>query len=163
MNNIQLTQLRAAILADTTPSVQAALAIRNDNEIARLYNLESTFIVWRTSVSQDEIQLNGFDWVLVDNLSVGKARIWEWLFNNQARSLNPSKANVRAGIQECWKGTAAMLAVQAVVLGHCKRPATVAERVFTTGTGTDATPGDLGSFEGSLSVNDVSTALNNNG
>ena len=63
---------------------------------------------------------NGFDWVEVDNLTVGKARIWEWLFDNATTTINPSKANVRAGIAECWKGTAAKLAVQAAVLAHCK-------------------------------------------
>lgn len=156
----ELTSLRAALLADTDPSVQAAVSARNDTEVARLYNLPSTFIVWRDNVSQDAIMGNGFDWVRVDNLTIGKARIWEWLFANPTRSINPSKANVRAAIAECWKGTAADLAVQAAVLGHCKRPATFAERVFATGTGTDVTPGLLGSFVGNVTIDDVGRALN---
>lgn len=120
---------------------------------------DPAFVVWKSSVSQDEIMQNGFDWLLVDNLTVGKARIWDWLFSNSERAINPSKANVRAGIAECWKGTAQMLAQQAVVLGHCKRAATRAEKVFATGTGSDATPATMG-HEGSVSWQDVYTARN---
>lgn len=116
------------------------------------------FIVWRTSVTQDEIMQNGFDWVRVDNLSVGKARIWEWLFDNQSATCNPSKVNVRAGIDECWKGTAADLAVRAAIYVHCKRPANLLEKLFATGTGTDASPATM-TIEGSISYNDVYTAM----
>lgn len=128
--------------------------------IAQAYNLPATpnFIVWRTSVTQDEIMQNGFDWVRVDNLSVGKARIWEWLFDNQSATCNPSKVNVRAGIDECWKGTAADLAVRAAVYVHCKRPATRIEKLLATGTGSDASPATM-TFEGSLSYQDVQQAM----
>ena len=102
---------------------------------------------------------NGFDWVRVDNLSVGKARIWEWLFDNAQAAISPSKDNVRAGIAECWRGTAADLAVQAAVLTHCRRACTRGERYFASGTGTEATPGKLGIFEGLLSAQDISDAL----
>ena len=159
----QLPALKAAILADTDPAVIAALGGgevgRNDTELARLYNLPTTFICWRKSVSQDEIMQNGFDWVRVDNLSIGKARIWEWLFDNPNRVINPSKANVRLGIDECWKGTAPDLAVRAAVYLHCKRAAKKTEKLFATGTGTDADPGLL-VFEGDVTINDIGTAMN---
>jgi hypothetical protein len=127
--------------------------------MARVLNLPTAFVVWRSSVGQDEIMQNGFDWVRVDNLSIGKARIWEWLFDNDQRSINPSKANVRAGIDEAWKGTAADLAVRAAVYVHCKRPATRAEQILGSGTGTDAAPGLLG-YEGSVSINDLGEMWN---
>ena len=128
--------------------------------VAAAYNLPASpeFIVWRTSVSQDEIMQNGFDWVRVDNLSVGKARIWEWLFSNQQRAMNPSKINVRAGIDETWKGTAADLAVRAAVYAHCTRAATRAEKLFATGTGTVASPATM-TQDGALSYNEVQAAL----
>ena len=116
------------------------------------------FIVWRTSVTDDEIMQNGFDWLRVDNLSVGKARIWEWLFDNNAGAINPSKVNVRAGIDECWKGTAADLAVRAAVYIHCKRKANLLEKLFATGTGSDASPATM-AIEGSISYNEVHTAM----
>ena len=117
------------------------------------------FIVWRSNVSQDEIMQNGFDWTRVDNLSVGPARVWEWMFTNAGRSINPSKANVRAGIEAVWKGTAQDLAVRAAVYVHCKRAATVVEKLFATGAGSDAAPATM-SYEGQISYFDVEQARN---
>jgi len=116
------------------------------------------FIVWKTSVTKDEIMQNGFDWVQVDNLTVGKARIWDWLFDNAQKSINPTKANVRAGIDECWKGTAAMLAVRAAVYVHCKRTANGIEKILATGTGSDGSPAVLGA-QGTLTYLDVVQAM----
>ena len=150
----QQTTLKAAILADS-----ALNQIYTDGDLGALasaLNADSSTIVWRTSVTKDEIMQNGFDWVEVDNLTVGKARIWEWLFDNQTSSINPAKDNVRAGIAECWKGTAAKLAVQAAVLAHCKRNASVLESLFVTGTGTTASPALLG-VEGDVSWYDLTS------
>lgn len=157
----QRTQLAAHFRANADQAVIDALATRNDTELTRLYNMPSPLYAWRSLVTQDEITMNGFDWVEVDNLSVGKARIWEWLFLNAPRSINPSLPNVRAGIVECWKGTAAKLAVQAAVLAKCKRLATLAESIFVTGVGTIGDPALLG-FEGLISIEDVGRALNDN-
>ena len=154
---------KTALAADVAKDPAFAELPRNSDgayAVAAAYNLPASpeFIVWRTSVSQDEIMQNGFDWVRVDNLSVGKARIWEWLFNNQSRSMNPSKINVRAGIDETWKGTAADLGVRAAVYAHCKRKATRAEKLFSTGTGTDASPATM-TQDGALSYSEVQAAL----
>lgn len=129
-------------------------------EIARLLqaNASPEFIVWRTSVTKDEIMQNGFDWVRVDNLSVGKARIWDWLFDNQGNVFNPSKVNVRAGVDECWKGTAADLAVRNAVYVHCKRAANVLEKLFATGTGTTASPATM-AVEGTIGYNELANAM----
>ena len=147
----QIITLRAACFASPTA---AAFFVEPGNAAGLQAYLNGAsspaFYVYRTSVAQDEITQNGFDWVRVDNLSVGKARIWEWLFLNAARSINPSKPNVRAGIEEVWKGTAADLAVRASVLGHCRRVASVAERAFATGVGSEANPGDA-AWSGSVS------------
>jgi hypothetical protein len=126
--------------------------------LAAAYNTTvQAFIVWKSSVTQDEVMLNGFDWARVDNLSVGKARIWEWLFKNAAGAINPSKTNIRAGIDACWTGTAADLAVRAAVYVHCKRAATRIEKLFATGTGTDATPATM-AVEGDITPNQVQEA-----
>ena len=129
-------------------------------EIARLLqaNASPEFIVWRTSVTKDEIMQNGFDWVRVDNLSVGKARIWDWLFDNQGNVFNPSKVNVRAGVDECWKGTAADLLVRDAVYVHCKRAANVLEKLFATGTGTTASPATM-AVEGTIGYNELANAM----
>lgn len=134
----QLATLKAAIDGDP---VLAAKPLNSDGyfDIAQILNGQLAtpdFFVWRSSVTQDTIMQNGFDWVRVDNLSVGKARIWEWLFDNAAAAINPSKANVRSGIAETWKGTAADNAVRFVVFGHCQAKATRAQKLFAVGAGT---------------------------
>lgn len=143
LTTAQKATLKTAIQADST--LNEMYVAGNYGPLADALNAEvvPAFVVWRTSVSQDEIMLNGFDWVRVDNLTIGKARIWEWLFVNDAKVINPSKSNVRAGIDEVWKGTAADLAVRAAVYTHCKRNATVLEKIFATGTGTDVSPATM--------------------
>lgn len=100
------------------------------------------YIVWKPSISQSDVQQSdGWDWTRVDNLSVGKARIWEWLF--KFGSIAPSSANVRAGIDAAWVGTAADLANRAIVYTVAKRKATVFEKLLATGTGTTQSPANM--------------------
>jgi hypothetical protein len=154
----QRITLKAHILA--TPDLNAYVADSVWTAIADLLNTNASpdFIAWKTSVNLDEIMQNGFDWTQVDNQTVGKARIWDWMFSNATRTINPNKANVRAGIDECWKGTAAMLAVRAAVYVHCKRPALRGEKLFATGTGTDASPASM-AYEGDIGFMDVQIAM----
>ena len=112
----------------------------------------SNFIVWKTTVNMDEIMRNGMDWARVDNLTVGKARIWDWI--GRLGSFNASKVNIRAGIDAAWVGTAVDLAVRAVVYTHCKRKANILEKLLATGTGTDADPATM-SVEGTLGYQEV--------
>lgn len=151
MTPAEITALRAACFADP---VAAAFFAPGEGKAAGLRAYLNSIAspdrtVWRTQVQQDEIMLNGFDWARVDNLSVGKARIWEWLFSNELRVINPSKANVRAGIDATWVGTQADLNVRAAVYVHCKRPATNAERLLSAGTGSVASPAVM-TFEGEV-------------
>jgi len=143
----QRASLKTDIIANAQPGQPLALlyAANDFDGIADWYSSLASppFIVWRTSVSQDEIMQNGFDWTRVDNLSVGKARVWEWMFDNEAHAFNPSRGNVRAGIDAVWVGTQADLAVRAAIYVHCKRPATRAEKLFATGTGSDISPAVL--------------------
>ena len=158
-----LTTAQQQALKAYIDSVPELAALPNDSSsaliIAQALQAEASpaFIVWRSSVTQDEIMLNGFDWVRVDNLTVGKARIWEWMFGNDAGAINPSKPNIRAGIDEVWKGTAADLAVRATVYTHCKRKANILEKVLATGTGSDASPATMG-YEGAVAYWDVQAA-----
>ena len=156
LTNAQLATLQADILAD--PALAEFVSSGRDNAITSAYNSDSGAIVWRTSAQRGEVMGDWFDWSQVDNLTAGQARIWDYLFDNDARSCNPANSNVRAGIAECWKGTAAKLAVQAMVLGYCKRPATRAEALFATGNKTLASPGTM-TFEGVITDADIARAL----
>lgn len=115
-----------------------------------------TWIVWKTNVTRKEVLQNGFDWTRLDNLSVGKARIWSDIFVDGA--LDASRPNVRTGIEAVWVGTQADLDVRAAVYVHCKRQATRIEKLLSTGTGTSAVPATMG-FEGSISYQDVLDAM----
>ncbi len=154
----QMQALKDNILADPVMSVKPA---NSDGswDIAVLYNqtVAPSFYVWRTDVPVEEIVKNGFDWAQVDNLTVGKARIWDWL--TKVGYINASKINVRAGIDECWKGTAALVSVRDVIYTHLYRPATRIEKLFSTGTGTIASPAVM-NFEGVISYIDVDQARN---
>ena len=132
--------------------------VTDEQVIANYYNAASAFIVWRTLVAWDTIMTNGMDWTRCDNLSVGKTRIWEWMFRNAQNAIDPSKPNVRAGIDATWVGTGADLAVRAAVYVHCKRPATRFEQLYVTGTGSDAAPGTM-ALQGNVSAQDVSDTL----
>lgn len=128
-------------------------------DIAIALNLSATIActVWKTKVEVDEIMRNGMDWTQVDNLSVGKARIWDWM--TKLGGFNASKINVRAGIDAAWVGTAAMLAVRASIYVHCKRLASQAEKLLATGTGVDpASPATL-VYEGNLNYQEVGLAM----
>ena len=144
----QVTTLRS--LAQADPVASGYMVNGNDTQLAEWFNTPGSFIVWKTSVSVDEIMRNGMDWARVDNLTTGKARIWDWL--SRLGAFDASKANIRAGIDAAWVGTAADLAVRATVYTHCKRPATRAEGSLATGTGTTANPGVM-VYEGLLSAN----------
>jgi hypothetical protein len=113
-------------------------------EIAVLLNAPAApdFYIWKSSVTNAEILQNGMDWLRVDNLTIGKSRIWEWMF--QFGSVDPSKANVRAGIAEVWKGTAADNAVRLSVFQHCQTLATRLQKLFATGAGTATTVDGVG-------------------
>lgn len=155
----QKAAIKAHILASPDLSPMASGPGTDYGAIAAAMSAPGATVVWRTSLTQPEIYANGFDWVQVDNLTNGQARIWEWLFDNPGKSMNPSKLNVRAGISECWKGTAAKVAVATVVLGHCKRAATRVEDLFDSGgQGTTADPATL-SYEGGMTIADVGEVL----
>lgn len=161
LTTAQLATLKTDINSGVNASaLSVAIASRDGDFIAGFYNTDASpaFTVWKTNVTQDEIMQNGFDWTRVDNLSLGKARIWEWMFNNQARAFNPSKANVRAGIDATWVGTIPDLNVRAAVYGHCKRFATLIEKLFATGTGTDAVPATM-SFSGEVTGPQILAAM----
>ena len=168
LTTAQKTTLKTDILANANTvnygGVDVAINLLPNNSdanfaIAGWYNQQVSpdWTVWRTAVTRKEILQNGFDWTRLDNLSVGKARVWSDIFVDGF--INPSKVNVRAGIDAVWVGTAQDLAVRSVVYGHCKRNATRAEKVFASGTGSDASPATM-AVEGKLLADDVYAARN---
>jgi len=148
LTSTQRQTLKADILA--TPEAAQLFTDGNLSGLADYYNAPAApgVTVWKPQVTRTEIMQNGFDWTRVDNLSIGKARVWEWMFTEGFT--NPSKVNVRAGIDQVWVGTAADLAVRAAVYVHCKRLASRIEKLFATGAGSDAAPATM-AVEGPIS------------
>lgn len=156
----QAATLKAYILADPVLAPLTSGPGTDYGAIAAALNTDASpaFVVWKTSITEGEIlQDAGMDWTRVDNLSVGKSRIWEWMFRNQ--TINPSQANIRTGIAAVWVGTAADLAVQAAALAKCKRNANRVEKLFATGTGSTASPATM-TAEGPVSLSDIAGLFN---
>lgn len=140
----QLALLRAEI--DGDPAL-AAKPLNSDGYFETALALNTTpaspdFYVWRTSISVADIMSNGFDWTRVDNMTVGEARIWE--FMTALGSIDPSKANIRAGVNEAFKGTAQDDSMRLVIFGHCQELASRTKKLFATGAGTSTTNDGVG-------------------
>lgn len=157
LTNTQRTVLAAHIRANQDPLVVSALSARNDTEMARLYNLDSTFIVWRENIDPTEYR-EAMVWTEIDNLTIGKARIWEWITQNMTMPVDATKDNIRAGIAEVFP---ANQSTRAALLAIAKEPASLAESIFATGTGSNAAPG-VRVFVGDVSIEDIGRALNDN-
>jgi hypothetical protein len=151
MNNEQLLILKAGILAET--ALAADIAAGNHSIILDYMNADSTFVVWKTKVLAQQIMEDAFIWTDVDQLTVGKSRIWDWL--TRFGNFNAAKATVRQGLADCFGAASAMATA---IIPHLKRFATRAEKLYATGTGTTAAPGLL-VFEGKIQMYDVVQAL----
>jgi hypothetical protein len=157
LTTAQLTTLKAAILAETDATFVDYRSQGATGAMANWLNqiTNPAWIVWRTDVSPNEYR-DAITWTEVDALTTGsKYRIWEWLTMSMTAPIDFSRLNVRQGLQDCW---ASNTTTRASLLVVAKRTATRAEKLFSTGTGTTATPATLG-FEGSLSPDDIVSAL----
>ena len=149
---------KAALAADVALDPAFASLPHNSDgafAIAEAYNLivSPAFIVWKTDVATKQIMENGFVWTAVDALTAGKARIWDWM--SRVGSINPAKVNVRQGLVDCFGASSAMATA---IQPHLKRSATRVEKLFASGTGSDASPATM-AFEGNLSYAEVRSAM----
>ena len=177
----QKAALKAAILASQDAAIVAAATNRNDSELMRLLNLDSAFMVWRSTTSGDAV-MDAILWerftpadtpdgsiiqtnrlllcqakqINLQILLQGRQSIATGLLNTR-KTLTDALLNVPSGAGGVTQDAGWLGAGRVKVT--INRPATVAERVFATGTGTAGTPGDL-VWEGMLGVNDVGDVMN---
>ena len=142
LTSSQLATLRAACFADP----EAAVFFQAPGDASGLLaylNADTSppLVVWRSSVGRVEIQQDNFDWTQLEALTEGAARVWSDLFVDGV--INPSKLNVRVGIDSVWKDSAESLAVRDTIYAHCKRTASRAEKAFSTGVGSDEDPANV--------------------
>jgi len=153
----QLVTLRADIDADPVFSV---LPNNDDTSfaIAEAYNQTASpdWIVWRTNLSREEL----FDATVLTELisrSQGERDTYRTMLDQGV--VSAAKASIRQAFADIFSGPAGAT-TRAQLTAVAKRTATRAEKLFSTGTGSDAAPATM-SFEGSLSYHDVAQARAN--
>lgn len=161
----QLATLKAAILADNALASQpqsddGAFAIQDALKATATPN----FYIWKGpgEVTRGEILGNGYDWPRVDNLTQGKARIWDqMMLVIDLGELRMAQANVRAGVNAAFDGVADAN-MRMSIFGHHQRLANRGERIFATGTGTTTTNSGAGpgttEVYGVISIADIKAA-----
>lgn len=154
----QLATLKTSIAADP---VLNAKPNNSDGafDIAAAYNLAASpsFTVWKTKVLVAEVgdKFNGAE--LAGLTTANQSRL-QTIAMYSAAGLNPSLADRRAAFDDIFSGAGGAL-TRANLLALWKRLATRGEKLYATGTGSDASPGTL-VFEGQITGQDVESARN---
>ncbi len=158
MTSSQLTTLKADILADPVLSLIDHTSTAGYIQLAAVYNAQAspTFTVWKTNVSIGDVGKN-FSSSELGGLTSANLQRLQTLAQYRASGVNPTLATDRAFFDDVFSG-AGGTNTRAALLILWKRLATRAEKLFATGTGSDAVPATL-SFEGIVSPNDISAAF----
>lgn len=162
LNAAQIATLKADITANSAQFGSIPNTLDGAFAIAAAYNLPASpdFYVWRTSLSLDEVVSRTLDdstaWSWTTYLALDQAHrdCWRDMFSATG-SVNPSLANLRAGMSAIF-GAGAQLTFLAAV---AKRTSSRIEKVLSTGTGSSASPAVMG-YEGQINYNDVYAARN---
>jgi hypothetical protein len=147
LTDAQKVTLKADILANA--DTLAAYNIGNLDALEKAYNALASpaFIVWKGTLTSAEARaaISGGDGLAqLDNLTAGKRDSLLWVFDADT---HPGNAAQRAAIEGLC-GTQNML--KAAILAAQKRSATRLEKLFSIGTGSDASPATM-ALEGQVS------------
>ena len=155
LTTAQLQALKTYI--NTVPG-WAAQPLNSDGAyfIAQELNKEvvPAFVVWKTNVARNEVG-KAFQATALANITAGNN---DKLANFAAwnESVNPSRADQRAFFDDVFS-VAAGASTRAALLALWKRSANHVEKLFSTGTGSDASPATM-VVEGSISYQEVEQA-----
>lgn len=124
--------------------------------IAAHYNATASpdFYIWKNFVGTMDLK-KAIIWTEYIGRSAGERDTFRFMTEG---GINPSDPNIRTGIQDIFSGptgSGTRIGLSAIA----NRKATVAEKLFSTGTGTQNSPA-TSTFFGSLTTNDVQTARN---
>lgn len=156
----QQITVRTFACADTETARPYVIA-GDANSLRAWFNAPGSFIVWRTSVTNDELgdAMNGTDVAGLSSLNMQRLQV---LAAYSGGSQNMSRADRRAAFDAVFSG-AGGAATRAAMAVLWKRPSLRVEQALATGTGTTQTPGRL-VYEGELSQTDsVRLLYNDNG
>jgi len=166
LTSTQIEILRADIL--THPELDAARQSGDDVVLAAYYNAQAVpdYTVWRTNVKKHEYTSQPgptgtlFQWSTTGGYigrSQGERDAWKEIFSAD-QSVNPSLVNVRAAFDDIFSGTGAgSVANRAHLTAVGKRKATVLEKLFAVGSGTDLSPSVM-TVEGAITPAQISVA-----
>jgi len=159
MTPAQLATLKAAILADPVLDAYPNTGDGNYDMCAQKLNVVATptFTVWRTSVSIAATgqAFNGTEWA---GMTTANHTRLQTVAQYLAQGYSAALADIRAMFNDIWSG-AGGTSTRATLLALWKRPAWLGEKIFATGTGSDASPATM-VIEGSISYQDVTLARN---
>jgi hypothetical protein len=152
LTTAQRNALKADILANS--DALAIYNVGNLEALAALYNANASpaFTVWKSNVSINAVGKAFSGTELAGLTSANQTRL-QTLALYLADGVNPSIASNRAFFDDVFSG-ASGVNTRAALLVLWKRAATRLEKVFATGTGSDASPGVL-VLEGALSPDDL--------
>lgn len=157
LTTAQKITLKADIIAKQAVG-QPLFGITDDQAIAAWYSATASpaFIVWKNSVTTREIgeAMNSSE---VGGLTTANTSRLQVMQMYSGGVFNPSKADTRAGFDGVFSGAGGVL-TRAALLALYKRSAKQLEKLFATGTGTDAVPATL-VVEGSITAQEVSDAI----
>jgi hypothetical protein len=139
-------------------AITAQLAAEDWGAVVAHYNATAspTFTVWKSSVPLSQIGVSFVASELAGLSQVNLTRL-QTIATYQAIGTNPSIASNRAFYDDVFSG-AGGVNTRAALLALWKRLANRVERVFATGTGSDASPGIL-VVEGTLTQQNASDVM----
>lgn len=144
LSSAQMAALKTTCNADTTCAALATAA--EDVSLAAWFNTidPSACIVWRSDVTVAEAN-TVLVWAEIDSLTVGKARIWDWM--RGLVTLDARNANIRQGLSDAFSNATN---TRTALIALAKRSATRAEKALSSGACTTANPSIM-TFVGSIS------------
>lgn len=156
LNKTQLLTLKAAILGETDTTFVAFRAVNDRNSMATWYNGDSTFTVWKSTVTIAQMGI-GMNSSEIAGLTTANNSRLQVMAAYSGGTFNPSITDVRAGFDNVFSGAGGVL-TRTALLTLWKRIARRVERLYATGTGSDAVPGLL-VFEGTIDRDHIDQAL----
>lgn len=154
----QQTTLRNAIIADPVLG-QLPATTQNAYDIASAMNLPATpaFIGWKSNVSAADIG-NAWNGADIDGMSaLNMQRLQLLLASSPGGVFDMRRSDRRAGFENPF-GTNVNNTSRVAMRAVWKRSLTRFEKLFATGTGSDATPATT-TIEGSLEYQDIRDAM----
>lgn len=153
----QLQAIKAYIDADPALAGQPNTNVGN-SVIAETLNAPSSFVVWRSSVTTDEVG-NAVNYVAVEAMTdANRGRITTFYTMNPA-SFSPARSDIRSYWENTFSGALGGQgqATRDALEALWRRDATLLEKILATGTGTTVSPATLG-YEGTITPDEIEQA-----